>query len=47
MTSTTRTARCGLACRGGVGGERSGFLAAPIPIRNLFALGVSDVLFCA
>jgi len=32
MTSTTRTARCGPACRGGVGGERSGLLTAPIPI---------------
>ena len=34
MTSTTRTARCGPACRGGVGGARSGFLTAPIPIEQ-------------
>ena len=33
-TSTCRTARCGPACRGGVGGDRS-VRAAPIPIYSI------------
>jgi hypothetical protein len=32
LTSTSRTARCGPACRGGVVGDRPVILAAPMPI---------------
>ncbi len=45
MTSTIRTARCGPACRGGVGGERSDFSDRPYPDYRCFLLLVLEMYY--